>query len=933
MDDKQLLSDYESLKKENQKLKNLLREHNIPFDNQKEQNRLIVNEFNRSAVVTKPNNSKVMIFKSLFVGRSDVVAKQYKYKNEDKVGYTPFCRNDWKYGVCPKKKGRSNGLCKSCKAKSFVAYSDATIKKHLKGEVTLGIYPMLNEDRAKFLVIDFDKENWQNEVLIIARLCDELGIPYALERSRSGNGAHLWFFFEESHKAFDIRQFGFSILNQGMQIGDIINFTSYDRLFPNQDFVEKDGFGNLIALPFQHEARIKGNSVFVDLNLNPHENQWAYLESVKKVNTALLEREIENNKAFEVINETKKARGVLTRSDFKKPLKLVLREGLTIDKSQLTPRAVFAIRKLASYSNSEFYKKQQMRQSTYNEPRVICCTLEEKSFITVPRGLADNLLNLLNQYEVEYYIEDDRGLSETIEVEFTGELRMDQDIAFQVLEKHDCGVLSASTGFGKTVIGSKLIASKKVPTLILVNNKELAMQWEERLETFLDMPMITNQVTETGRKRKPIFVGRLGGGKNRLTGRVDIALMQSMSTKEKGVKELIHNYSMIIVDECHRVPSVSYTNVLFASDAKYVYGLTATPIRSDGHRPIIFMQCGPIRYTVDAKSQANQRGFDHIIAPRFTPIRLPVEYNEKDMHVTELFKYICESKLRNKLITSDIIEAVNEGRTPLVLSERTSQLDLLYEILKSEDFEVIMLTGALKTSERKKAFEKLRETGKRPFVLLATGKLIGEGFDLARLDTLFLAQPISFKGKVNQYAGRLHRHYEGKNEVKIYDYIDVHIHMFERMYHRRLTAYKSIGYTLRTHSNRLDEGIYDMSQYFDLLVKDLDQANTRIVVESKSIETARITQLKLLLAKKFKEGVKIVVVTSWSYQSHALLDLEHLGISIIYKTGYCRNYVSIDDKILWYGSIAPIGKSAEEDSIIRIYTDSADSIFNGENQE
>lgn len=933
MDYTQLLRENESLKKENQKLKALLKENNILLEEHNEISEIIVNDSNRPTAEAKSNRSKISIFKALFVGKSDVIAKQYKYKNEDKIGYTPYCRNDWKYGVCPKKKGRSNGLCKGCKAKSFVSYSDAIIKKHLKGEITLGIYPMLDGDKASFLVIDFDKKNWQKEVLVIAKLCSELEIPYAVERSRSGNGAHLWFFFKESHKAYDIRQFGFSILNQGMQKEDIIDFTSYDRLFPNQDFVEKDGFGNLIALPFQHEARIKENSVFVDLNFKPYENQWAYLESIEKVDSVILEREIEKNKDFEVINETEKTNGVLNRSDFKEPMAIVLREGLTIDKSQLTPRAVFAIRKLASYRNSEFYKKQQMRQSTYNEPRVICCTLEEQNSITIPRGLADDLYSLLDQHDVEYTLEDRRILPEAIEVEFAGELRMDQDIAFQVLEKNNCGVLSASTGFGKTVIGSRLIASKNVPTLILVNNKELALQWEERLESFLNMPMITDQVTTTGRKRKPIFVGRLGGGKNRLTGRVDIALMQSMSNNDKSVKELIHNYGMIIVDECHRVPSVSYTNVLYASDAKFVYGLTATPIRSDGHRPIIFMQCGPIRYTVDAKSQATQRGFDHLIVPRFTPIRLPIEYSEKDLHITELFKFICESEQRNKLIVNDIIEAVNVGRTPLVLSERTSQLDLLYELLKNEDFEVIMLTGNLKASERKKAFDRLQKIDKDTFVLLATGKLIGEGFDLARLDTLFLAQPISFKGKVNQYAGRLHRHYEGKKDVKIYDYIDVHIHMFERMYHRRLTAYKSIGYTLKTHNDSLNEGIYNVSQYFELLEKDLNQANTRIVIESKSIEIARISQLKLLLAKKFSDGIKIILLISQFNHSQVLLDLELVGISVIYKKEYCRNYVSIDDKILWYGSIAPLGKSTDENSVIRIYTNSASSIFNGEDHE
>lgn len=381
--------------------------------------------------------------------------------------------------------------------------------------------------------------------------------------------------------------------------------------------------------------------------------------------------------------------------------------------------------------------------------------------ITIPRGLADDLFKFLDTYNVEYELQDLRVLPETFDVSFNGELRMDQDIAFQMLEQHECGVLSASTGFGKTVIGSRLIASKKVPTPILVNNKELALQWEVRLEMFLDMTMITDQITETGRKRKQIFVGRLGGGKNRLTGRVDIALMQSMSNKDKSLKELIHNYGMVIVDECHRVPSVSYTNVLYASDAKYVYGLTATPIRSDGHRPIIFMQCGPIRYTVDAKSQAIQRGFEHIIVPRFTPIKLPIESREKDMHITEFFKLICESEHRNKLIAKDIIDVVKEGRTPLVLSERTTQLDLIYDLLKKENFDVLVLKGTLKTFERKEVFDTLRNINNKPFVLLATGKLIGEGFDLAKLDTLFLAQPISFKGKVNQYAGRLHRNCEG----------------------------------------------------------------------------------------------------------------------------------------------------------------------------
>jgi superfamily II DNA or RNA helicase len=811
---------------------------------------------------------------------------------------------------------------------------------------------MLNQDKAKFLVIDFDKEHWKKEVRLIANLCDELNIPYALERSRSGNGAHLWFFFDEIHRASKIRQFGFSILNQGMQKEDLIKLSSYDRLFPNQDFIEKGGFGNLIALPFQGVPRKHGNSVFIDLDFRPFEDQWEYLYSVGKVNTTLMAYEIEKNKAFDEVIQISEPRGLVNESDFKPPLKIILKEGLTISKSQLTPKSIFAIRKLASYSNSEFYRKQKMRQSTYNEPRVITNTREENGLITIPRGLKDELFKFLENYNIEYELEDVRVLPKIIDVSFNGKLRMDQDIAFQMLEQYDCGVLAAATGFGKTVIGSRLIASKEVPTLILVNNKELALQWEERLEMFLEMPLITNQGTlypilrklesdgiieskkeETGRKRKPIFVGRLGGGKNRLTGRVDIALMQSMSNKDKSVKELIHNYGMVIVDECHRVPSVSYTNVLYATDAKYVYGLTATPIRSDGHKSIIFMQCGPIRYTVDAKSQATQRGFEHIIVPRFTPIKLPKESREKDMHITEFFKLVCESEHRNKLIVKDVIAVVKEGRTPLVLSERTSQLDLLYELLKNEDFDVIVLKGTLKASERKEAFTSLKNINDKPFVLLATGKLIGEGFDLARLDTLFLAQPISFKGKVNQYAGRLHRNCEGKTDVKIYDYVDVHIHMFERMYHKRLSAYKSIGYTLKTRINSVDEGIFDVSGYFELLVNDIENANNRVVIESKSIGVEQLNKIKGLLAKKFRAGVKIIIVTSEYNRNCSLNELDEVGLNIIHKNGYCRNYVSIDHEILWYGSIVPLGKSSKEDTIIRIYTSSAEAIFNGKTNE
>lgn len=919
---------YEQLLDENIRLKKLLKKNGIIYEEAISSS--VKKQLSLESVINIKSTSqkKVELFKSLFVGRTNVVAKRWESSN-GKTGYSPYCMNEWQSGVCEKPRVK----CKVCKAKNFVGLNHKVIESHLKGNITLGLYPLMEQDFCKLLVMDFDRKNWKEEVVQVVESCEKLEIDCSIEISRSGNGAHLWFFFNKIIRASEARKFGFAILDYTMQSSDFITFSSYDRLFPSQDFVEKEGFGNLIALPLQKQPRSEGKSVFVNKELIPYDDQWQYLFSINRVNIEVVREMNQKFKEFESCNsdyrEEKVQHWNISDSDFMQPLKIIIDRGVTLFKNQMTSKAVYKIRKLASYNNPEFFSMQALRMSTYNISRVVESYQETKQTITIPRGLIEDLKALLKEYKIHYKLIDERITSNEFNVEFKGKLRVQQQIALDLLSQNDNGVLSATTGFGKTVIGASLIAEKKVPTLILVHTKELALQWIERLETFLEMKMIENQKTKTGRKRKPIMIGQLGAGKNRLTGRVDIALMQSMMDKDKNIKELINNYGMVLVDECHHVPSISFSKVLFESIAKYVYGLTATPIRKDGHHPIIFMQCGPIRYRVDAKEMAQQRSFEHYLIPRFTNLRLPLGVNEKELHISELYKNVCENKSRNKLIVKDIKDAVGEGRKPIVLSERTSHLMLLKELLEECQLTVIFLVGTMKNSDRKKALETLRNIEEEPFVLLATGKLIGEGFDEAKLDTLFLTMPISWKGIVAQYAGRLHREFDGKHDVRIYDYIDIHVLRLERMYHKRLNAYKSIGYSLLSSDETTDqEGIYSIEDYFGLLLNDINQSSERIIIGSYQFDNKKLGSIKSLIADKFNNGVKIILVTERGKKSMLLDELHAAGVLVIYSD-VCHKFVSIDNKILWYGGIDPLGCSKDNDNIIRVLSDSAEEIVGG----
>lgn len=743
---------------------------------------------------------KVKLFASLFRGRPDVFPVRFESRKTGKGGYAPACANEWVRGVCEKPRIK----CSECPRRRFFPVSEKTITCHLAGsdenghDFVMGIYPMLADETCWLLAIDFDKENWFADAQACRDTCRRLEIPAALERSRSGRGGHLWLFFEDAVPAALARKLGSFILTETMEHRPDIGLDSYDRMFPNQDTLPKGGFGNLIALPLQKKAREKGNAVFINDAGEPHSDQWKYLSGMARTTRADLDRwtreaerrgRILNVRVPELDPEDNILPWFASSARTSKPaaiagalpdsVELILADQVCVPKENLPPSLRNQIMRIAAFQNPEFYRAQAMRLPTYQIPRVIHCAGDFPDHIGLPRGCLDELLAILRGYKINIIIRDERNEGIPVDAVFHGALRHEQQRAVGELINHDCGVLSATTAFGKTVLAAWLIAARKTNTLVLVHRQALLNQWVERLSSFLGVP---------GK-----FIGKIGGGKRKVTGNIDVALIQSMVRKGV-VNDQIGQYGHLIIDECHHIPAFSFEMIARRAKAKYVLGLSATAIRKDGHHPIIFMQCGPVRYRVDARSQMAQRPFDHKVVIKPTGF-VPHGQAEDDarMEFARLCSCLAQDEKRNRLICQDVVAAVNSGRYPLVLTERTGHLERLCEMLNLELPCVIRFVGGMGKKETALAMESL---GNKGCVIVATGKFIGEGFDHPPLDTLFLAMPISWRGTIAQYAGRLHRLHEGKRDVIIHDFADVDVPLLARMFNKRCKGYESIGYRI-----------------------------------------------------------------------------------------------------------------------------------------
>lgn len=638
--------------------------------------------------------------------------------------------------------------------------------------------------------MDFDEAEWRDDARAFVQSCRELRVPVALEVSRSGNGAHAWIFFASNLPARDARRLGTAIISHTCARMRQLKLTSYDRLFPNQDTMPKGGFGNLIALPLQKKPRENGCSVFVDDDFKPHPDQWAYLASLSPMLAQAVEAAILNATggahpldvmfiADEDQQEPWKRMAVAPRKlpdEMPKALNVTLANMIYFEKAHLSQPLANRLIRLAAFQNPEFYKAQAMRLSTWDKARVIGCAENYPCHIALPRGCLEAVKELLRDNGIRLELNDQRFLGQALDVVFAGTLRADQEDAVARMLGSDTGVLCAPTAFGKTVTTAALIARRGVNTLVLVHRTELLKQWQERLQFFLGV----------GKG----IVGTIGGGKAKPTGKIDIAVMQSLSRRGE-ISELVENYGHLIVDECHHLSAFSFEKILKHAKAKYVLGLTATPIRRDGQQPIIFMQCGPIRHTAAKPESAPH---DMIIIPRMLSgrIDMPVEAGIQDV-----FRHVAHDTTRTQALAAEIEVSFNQGRKLLVLTERTDHLEAIGSVLEGRVGNLFTLHGRMTKKQRSHLIGELDALPPDAArVLLSTGKLVGEGFDHPPLDTLVLAMPISWKGTLQQYAGRLHREHATKTDVRIIDFVDAGHSALLRMWDKRQRGYRAMGYRM-----------------------------------------------------------------------------------------------------------------------------------------
>lgn len=738
---------------------------------------------NQQVVTTELSvNQKVTLFQKLFKGRSDIFANRWE-NAKGRNGYSVACNNEWKKGICNKPKIK----CSECSNRKYKSLDDQIIYDHLSGKKVIGLYPLLTNNTCHLLAIDFDKSDWKTAVVAMAKTCIKLNVPHTIEISRSGHGAHLWVFFCELVSAKDARLLGFGLLDKAMEIHPDLSFESYDRLFPNQDMMPEGGFGNLIALPLQYQARKQGNSQFVDMNLKPYPDQWGFLSQVQSISSTQLNNLLAQLKPSSSKNskitgnrppwEQGLASNPIQIENCPEQVTIILANYIYIKILELPPTLIARLKRLASFSNPVFFKTQALRFSTHGIPRYVSCARLEQGYLFLPRGCFDEAIELLEEQNITIDIDDKRRLgNELKKLNFLGTLRNDQTKAVNAMTKHSIGVLHAPTAFGKTVTAIGIIVKRKTNTLILTHNLQLLEQWQERLKSFLC----------------GTDIGSIGGGKRKPTEQIDIATYQSLiNKKDNSVDPVIQQYGQIIIDECHHISAPRYEMLLNEVHSKYILGLTATPDRQDGHQKIIFMLAGPIRHKVKTKN-AEKFKQQVIVTKLYSTPTVNIINAEQRPRITDIYRWLTEDKSRTQRIITDVITKISEGKHPLVLTERREHAEQINNLLVQNNIQTVILRGAMRAKERRAANEQINSA----HVVVATGKYIGEGFDLPKLDTLFLALPVAWKGTLAQYAGRIHRESEGKDLVTIYDYVDSSIPMLERMFNKREKGYKAMGYQL-----------------------------------------------------------------------------------------------------------------------------------------
>ena len=887
-------------------------------------------------------------------GRKDVYDLRYTNPKTGKNGYYSQCFNRWDRGCHIQKK---DGVrCKDCELRAYKPVTLPLIKAHMNGTDPNGndvvaIYPMLENNLCQLLVFDFDNhakgaeqedyanidDGWKEEINALRRICKNLDVDAVVERSRSGRGAHLWIFFKEIVPARLARRFGFALLEKGAESVNLKSFKYYDRMIPTQDALPEGGLGNVIALPLQGMALKSGNSAFIDENWNAYEDQLNVLAGTRRLTRQGIEDYLS---LWYSTGSTSEDNGTdapwdknseIEAGSVKGVVRIVLADRIYIDSTGMSNKTKRQLRRMATFSNKQYFQNQAMDMPNYDESRFIYLGSDEGKYIVLPRGLREEILKKFDNAGISYKIEDKRTKGQELNISFRGELRESQIPAVETMLENETGILHAATAFGKTVVCCDMIARRGISTLILVDRADLMNQWIKRLEEFLDIDEeLPEYQTKTGRTRKrKSLIGNLQGAHDTLTGIVDVAMIRSLKKKD-GFHPKLKEYAQVYFDECHHAASDSAIEVLQEINAKYVYGVTATPKRGDGKEKINEFLLGPIRYRFTAKDRAEEQNINHLVYPRFTRTVKP-HHLSKTPYGNDAYELIRNNDVRDEQIIRDVADCVQAGRTPVVLTKYVDHAKKLSERLKTYADRLILLTGANGTKARRAQVEELNKVDNSDsLILVGTGSLLGEGFDFPRLDTLFMATPVSGENVVEQYVGRLNRDYDGKENVIVYDYVDSHIPKFDKMYSARMKAYKKIGYELCVNMDgekQKANAIYDIENYAETYWKDLEEANSAVVVSSPRLNNQKVDRIIKILGKRRELGVKVTIVTwhpdAYKYgkddvRMELMERLRKAGFEIRLVEESCEHYAVIDNEIVWYGSVNLLSKEDAEDNLMRV---------------
>ena len=887
-------------------------------------------------------------------GRKDVYDLRYTNPKTGKNGYYTQCFNRWDRGCHIQKK---DGVrCKDCELRAYKPVTLPLIKAHMNGTDPNGndvvaIYPMLENNLCQLLVFDFDNhakgaeqedyanidDGWKEEINALRHICKNLDVDAAVERSRSGRGAHLWIFFKEMVPARLARRFGFALLEKGAESVNLKSFKYYDRMIPTQDALPEGGLGNVIALPLQGMALKSGNSAFIDENWNAYEDQLNVLAGTRRLTRQGIEDYLS---LWYSTGSTSEDNGIdapwdknseIEAGSVKGVVRIVLADRIYIDSTGMSNKTKRQLRRMATFSNKQYFQNQAMDMPNYDESRFIYLGSDEGKYIVLPRGLREEILKKFDNAGISYKIEDKRTKGQELNISFRGELRESQIPAVETMLENETGILHAATAFGKTVVCCDMIARRGISTLILVDRADLMNQWIKRLEEFLDIDEeLPEYQTKTGRTRKrKSLIGNLQGAHDTLTGIVDVAMIRSLKKKD-GFHPKLKEYAQVYFDECHHAASDSAIEVLQEINAKYVYGVTATPKRGDGKEKINEFLLGPIRYRFTAKDRAEEQNINHLVYPRFTRTVKP-HHLSKTPYGNDAYELIRNNDVRDEQIIRDVADCVQAGRTPVVLTKYVDHAKKLSERLKTYADRLILLTGANGTKARRAQVEELNKVDDSDsLILVGTGSLLGEGFDFPRLDTLFMATPVSGENVVEQYVGRLNRDYDGKENVIVYDYVDSHIPKFDKMHSARLKAYKKIGYELCVNMDgekQKANAIYDIENYAETYWKDLEEANSAVVVSSPRLNNQKVDRIINMLGKRRELGVEVTIVTwhpdAYKYgkddvRMELMERLRKAGFEIRLVEETCEHYAVIDNEIVWYGSVNLLSKEDAEDNLMRV---------------